>query len=305
VPATPSSSIPAALTHLTHADPRQLRGADAPHLLAYLAAVPDPRAARCRRHRLVAILALAAAAVLAGARSIAAIAEWAADAPQPIRAALGAHRDAPATSPFRPRPPSARPFPAWAPTRWPARSAPGWPTGTGLSFLPEPAGGGPWPSTARRYAAPTHPTGTAARVHLLAAMDHANRAVLTQRARRRRARRGPRVRPTAGAPGPGRRGGHRRRAADPPPGRRVPGHQQAGALPAGGQGQPARAAGLLRGHPLAQRSRGRPHPRPRPRPHRAAHPQGGLGAGIRVPARRPGHPGHPHDPSAAPTGGGP
>jgi DDE_Tnp_1-associated/Pyridine nucleotide-disulphide oxidoreductase len=95
VPATPSSSIPAALTHLTHADPRQLRGADAPHLLAYLAAVPDPRAARGRRHRLVAILALAAAAVLAGARSIAAIAEWAADAPQPIRAALGAHRDAP------------------------------------------------------------------------------------------------------------------------------------------------------------------------------------------------------------------
>jgi hypothetical protein len=44
---------------------------------------------------LVAILAMAAAAVLAGARSIAAIAEWAADAPQPIRAALGARRDAP------------------------------------------------------------------------------------------------------------------------------------------------------------------------------------------------------------------
>jgi hypothetical protein len=143
------------------------------------------------------------------------------------------------------------------------------------------------------------PDGDGRPVHLLAAMDHANRAVLTQRARRRRARGGPRVRPTAGAPGPGRRGGHRRRAADPPPGRRVPGHQQVGALPAGGQGQPARAAGLLRGHPLAQRGRGRPHPRPRPRPHRAAHPQGGLGAGIRVPARRPGHPGHPHDPSAA------
>ena len=38
---------------------------------------------------------MAAAAVLAGARSMAAIAEWAADAPQPIRAALGARRDAP------------------------------------------------------------------------------------------------------------------------------------------------------------------------------------------------------------------
>jgi DDE_Tnp_1-associated len=33
--------------------------------------------------------------VLAGARSIAAIAEWAADAPQPIRAALGARHHAP------------------------------------------------------------------------------------------------------------------------------------------------------------------------------------------------------------------
>jgi hypothetical protein len=36
---------------------------------------------------------LAAAAVVAGARSVAAIAEWAADAPQPVRAALGARRD--------------------------------------------------------------------------------------------------------------------------------------------------------------------------------------------------------------------
>jgi DDE family transposase len=78
------------LTRLAPTDPLELQDAEAPHLLAYLAAVPDPRAARGRRHRLVAILALAAAAVLAGARSIAAIAEWAADAPQPVRAALGA-----------------------------------------------------------------------------------------------------------------------------------------------------------------------------------------------------------------------
>src|SRR5215213_6823083 len=95
VPATPSSPIPAALTHLTHSDPRQLQDTDTPHLLAYLAAVPDPRAARGRRHRLVAILAVATAAVLAGARSIAAIAEWAAEAPQPVRAALGARHHAP------------------------------------------------------------------------------------------------------------------------------------------------------------------------------------------------------------------
>ena len=38
---------------------------------------------------------MAAAAVLTGARSITAIAEWAADAPQSVRAALGARRDAP------------------------------------------------------------------------------------------------------------------------------------------------------------------------------------------------------------------
>jgi predicted transposase YbfD/YdcC len=95
VPADPSSPIPAALTQLAHAAARQLHDAKAPHLLVYLAAVPDPRGIRGRRHPLVAILAVAAAAVLAGARSIAAIAEWAADAPPPVRAALGARQQAP------------------------------------------------------------------------------------------------------------------------------------------------------------------------------------------------------------------
>jgi hypothetical protein len=41
MPAEPASPIPAALVHLTHTDPRELHDADAPHLLAYLAAVPD------------------------------------------------------------------------------------------------------------------------------------------------------------------------------------------------------------------------------------------------------------------------
>jgi predicted transposase YbfD/YdcC len=91
VPADLSSSIPSGLTVLRHADP--LRPIETPHLLAYLATVTDPRTRAGRRHRLVAILVLATAAVLAGARSIAAIAEWAADAPQPVRAALGARRD--------------------------------------------------------------------------------------------------------------------------------------------------------------------------------------------------------------------
>jgi predicted transposase YbfD/YdcC len=93
VPASSSSPIPAALTPLTHA--AALDDGETPHLLTYLAGVPDPRRAAGRRHPLVAILALAAAAVLAGARSIAAVAEWAADAPGPVRAALGARQHAP------------------------------------------------------------------------------------------------------------------------------------------------------------------------------------------------------------------
>ena len=94
MPADPSSprSIPPGLTQLHDAGP--LQAAKPPHLLAYLATIPDPRASAGRRHPLVAVLALAAAAVLAGARSFTAIAEWAADAPQPVRAALGARRDA-------------------------------------------------------------------------------------------------------------------------------------------------------------------------------------------------------------------
>ena len=79
MPADPSSLIPPGLNVLGQADP--LRPAERPHLLAYLATVTDPRARAGRRHPLVAILL--AAAVLAGARSITAIAEWAADAPSP------------------------------------------------------------------------------------------------------------------------------------------------------------------------------------------------------------------------------
>ena len=91
MPADPSSPIPSGLTPLCDAGP--LQEAEPPHLLAYLATIADPRTRAGRRHPLVAILGLAAAAVVAGARSIAAIAEWAADTPQPVRAAFGARRD--------------------------------------------------------------------------------------------------------------------------------------------------------------------------------------------------------------------
>jgi hypothetical protein len=120
MPADPSSSIRSGLTALGHAD--RLRSAETPHLLASLAAVTDPGARAGRRHPLVAILMQAAAGVLAGARSIAAIAEWAAEAPQPVRAALGTRRD-PLTGRWvwavPPRPRSAGRSPAWTPRRWP------------------------------------------------------------------------------------------------------------------------------------------------------------------------------------------
>lgn len=57
-------------------------------LLAYLSRVPDPRRPRGVRHALCSLLAVAAAAVLAGARSFTAIGEWAADASEQVLATL-------------------------------------------------------------------------------------------------------------------------------------------------------------------------------------------------------------------------
>ncbi|MGW1779424.1 transposase family protein [Streptomyces sp. NPDC002143] len=51
--------------------------------------MPDPRRDQGRRHPLAFVLSLAACAVLAGAKSLAAIAEWAADAPPHVLARLG------------------------------------------------------------------------------------------------------------------------------------------------------------------------------------------------------------------------
>jgi predicted transposase YbfD/YdcC len=179
VPAELSSPIPAALTQLTHTDPRQLQDAEAPHLLAYLASVPDPRATRGRRHPLIAILGLAAAAVLAGARSIAAIAEWAADAPQPIRAALGArhqapgHWSVPAETTIR---------------RTLARLDADALAGAIGAWLADQERPGRAASRRRAIAVDgktlrgAHPPeGDGRPVHLLAAMEHATRAVLAQR----------------------------------------------------------------------------------------------------------------------------
>lgn len=66
-----------------------------------LAAVPDPRARRGVRHPVAVILGLAMCAVLAGARSFVAIAEWAADADQATLAGLGVRGAVPCESTFR------------------------------------------------------------------------------------------------------------------------------------------------------------------------------------------------------------
>ncbi|WP_435611158.1 ISAs1 family transposase [Streptomyces sp. C10-9-1] len=80
--------MPAALEHLAHA-PSSAPLIDAAALRLFLDAVPDPRDRRGRRHPLPALLAAAAAAVLAGARSLAAIGEWITDAPRWAVGALG------------------------------------------------------------------------------------------------------------------------------------------------------------------------------------------------------------------------
>lgn len=70
-------------------------------LVAALKTVPDPRDPRGRRHPLTGILALAACAVVAGARSFVAIAEWAAAAAPAALTRLGVTGDAPSESTIR------------------------------------------------------------------------------------------------------------------------------------------------------------------------------------------------------------
>jgi hypothetical protein len=70
-------------------------------LLEDLAQLVDPRQRRGRRHALAVVLGVAVCAVLAGARSLAAIGEWAADATGQVLTALGTRRD-PLTGAFRP-----------------------------------------------------------------------------------------------------------------------------------------------------------------------------------------------------------
>jgi len=85
VPAT-SSSLSVVLRAATDAElpSGQLSTAESITLVQALGAVPDPRHRRGRRHSLQSVLLLALGAVLAGARSYAAIADWAAVADQAV-----------------------------------------------------------------------------------------------------------------------------------------------------------------------------------------------------------------------------
>jgi hypothetical protein len=60
-----------------------------PSLFRALAQVPDPRSRHGRRHPLPAILALATVAMLCGARSLYAIAQWGREQPEAIVQTLG------------------------------------------------------------------------------------------------------------------------------------------------------------------------------------------------------------------------
>lgn len=97
----PSSAfllIPSAADH-----PLQAAHADAApaDLLAELSRVVDPRARRGVRHQLTALLGIGVCAVLAGARSFTAIAEWAADLTPAVRSRLGIGRTSPSESAIR------------------------------------------------------------------------------------------------------------------------------------------------------------------------------------------------------------
>lgn len=70
-----------------------LGGTEQACLRQALAAVPDPRDRRGRRHELAGVLAMMAAAVLAGARSFYAIGQWLADTQQRTLKRLGARCD--------------------------------------------------------------------------------------------------------------------------------------------------------------------------------------------------------------------
>src|SRR5450830_1363790 len=70
-------------------------------LVEVLSVLPDPRRRQGLRFELDAVLGLALAAVIAGARSYRAIAEWVADLDEDVRQRFGAGRVAPSAATIR------------------------------------------------------------------------------------------------------------------------------------------------------------------------------------------------------------
>lgn len=95
MPAPLSLPITPALDHLTTVTcaSAPVAAAEYASLLDHLRQVPDPRRRRGIRHALASILTITAAAVLAGARSFTAVAEWIADAPAQVQAVLEVRHD--------------------------------------------------------------------------------------------------------------------------------------------------------------------------------------------------------------------
>jgi predicted transposase YbfD/YdcC len=100
VPASASSSI-AVVADQVEALDRPDPVAHAADLRVVLAGVVDPRKRRGVRHGLVVVLTATVCAVAAGARSLVAIAEWVADLPDEVAAALGTDRRCPSESTIR------------------------------------------------------------------------------------------------------------------------------------------------------------------------------------------------------------
>ncbi|MCU1658748.1 MAG: transposase, family [Pseudonocardiales bacterium] len=156
-----------------------------PGLLAHLAALTDPRDRRGLRHPLVGVLAVAVCAVLSGAKSLAAIGEWAADAPADVLCALGIRPDPLTGVPVAPQETTLRrvlarvdadaldaTIGAWLSALHPPPSPPA---------VEPPTPRDPWPAVAVDGKTLR---GSANRdrgqVHLLAAMQHTTHAVLAQ-----------------------------------------------------------------------------------------------------------------------------
>jgi hypothetical protein len=93
IPLTAYPATSDRVVHVLSARLDEIAAGEAPSLAAYLARVPDHRRAQGLRHSLPSVLQLACAAVTAGARSLVAIAEWAADAPEQVLDGMGVRRD--------------------------------------------------------------------------------------------------------------------------------------------------------------------------------------------------------------------